>query len=196
MSKFSELYLSSNIRVGFADGTTWLLSDSKPQNPETLPNETTFVITACNPKSQEATLQQNHLNTLALEDDLIKNGLEYHIGWGTSEDNLHAELSFCVPVREPEALDATLYLIRELAIKFEQNAIFEISETEVKLIPCLDPTAIGAITKYATRLEETQESFKSKLGILRWAAEADPRDFAELDRFIINHQPPFDDYDL
>ena len=196
MPSFTELYLSSDIRVGFADGSTWLFTDQKPHESQQPPGIKTFVITACDPKGVPAELSTNHLNTLALEQDLINNELEYFIGWGSSQDNLHAELSFCIPVNEPEAEDAIRALSIDLAIKYEQNAIFEITSHEVTLVPCLVKTATGTKTKYAFKLDEPQSKFRALLDSLRWVTEADPRDLAELDRFIRNHQPPFDDYDL
>jgi len=182
--QMTETYLASNILVGYSNGTTWLLSNQKPKEEATPPATTTFVITACDPRSEKAELQQNHVNTLALEQDLIRNGLEYHIGWGSSQDNLHAELSFCVPVADKVAIDATRYLLTELAKDYEQNAIFEIIGTRVKLVPCLDPNAVGEVTKYATQIAEPQSHFKQLLNSLRWIAEVDPADLAMLDELI------------
>jgi hypothetical protein len=196
MPEISELYLSSNIRVGFADGSTWLFTDQTPKESQQPPGIKTFVITACDPKGVPAELSTNHLNTLALEQDLINNELEFFIGWGSSQDNLHAELSFCIPVNEPEAEDAIRELVADLAFKYEQNAIFEITKNEVTLVPCLQKTATGTKSKYAIKLDEPQSKFRALLDSLRWAAEVDPRDLVELDRFILNHQPPFDAYDL
>ncbi len=181
-----DIYLSSNILVGFDDGTTWLLSDQKPETEETPPNTTTFIITACDPRSIKATLEENHLNTLALEQDLIKNGLGYHIGWGSSQDNLHAELSFCVPVSTPEAVDATRHLIVELAKDYGQNAIFELNGNRVTLIPCLDPEAKGEVTKFATQLPEPQSKFRNLLDSLRWITELEPHQFKTLDELTNN----------
>ena len=180
----NETYLSSNILIGFANGTTWLLSDQKPETEVTPPTTQTFIITACDPRSQKATLQENHVNTLALEQDLVRNGLEYFIGWGSSQDNLHAELSFCVPVTEPEAADATRHLITELAKDYGQNAIFEVNGNEVTLIPCLDPEAKGKVTKYATLLAEPQSKFKQLLNSLRWVTEVDPEDVKYMNNLI------------
>ena len=185
-SEMSETYLSSNIIVGYNNGTTWLLSDERPADLKTedIPQETTFVITACDPKSDPATLQENHVNTLALEQDLKNNNLEYHIGWGSSEDGLHAELSFCVPVAEPEAVDATRQLLTELAIDYEQNAIFEITGTRVTLVPCLDAQATGTTIKYATLVAQPQSHFRQLLNSLRWVAEVDPNDLKQLNNII------------
>ena len=182
----NDNYLSSNILIGYANGTTWLLSDEQPKNDsqETQPQTTTFVITACDPRSEKATLHENHVNTLALEQDLKRNGLEYYIGWGRSDDKLHSELSFCVPVPEPEALDATRHLLTELAKDYEQNAIFEITGTEVRLVPCLDPNAIGLTTKFASKIAEPQSHFRQMLNSLRWMTEITPEDLDQLDALI------------
>jgi hypothetical protein len=180
----NNIYLSSNILVGYANGTTWLLSDQKPEDEQTPPTTQTFIITACDPGSQPATLQENHVNTLALEQDLIRNGLEYFIGWGSSQDNLHAELSFCVPVTEPEAADATRQLVTDLARDYGQNAIFEINGNHVTLIPCIDSDAKGEVTKYATLLAEPQSKFKQLLNSLRWLTEVDPEDLKYMNNLI------------
>jgi hypothetical protein len=181
-----DIYLQSNIIVGYANGTTWLLSDQKPETEEAPPTTQTFVITACDPRNQKATLQENHVNTLALEQDLVRNGLEYFIGWGSSQDNLHAELSFCVPVTEPEAADATRHLITELAKDYGQNAIFEVNGNRVTLIPCLDPEAKGEVTKFATQLPEPQSKFRNLLDSLRWITELEPHQFKTLDELTNN----------
>lgn len=181
-----DIYLSSNILVGYDDGTTWLLSDQKPENEGTPPSITTFVITACDPRSIKATLEENHLDTLALEQDLIKNGFTYHIGWGSSQDNLHAELSFCVPVSEPETVNATRHLLTELAKDYGQNAIFEVNGQRVTLLPCLDPEAKGEVIKFATQLAEPQSKFRNLLDALRWITELEPNQFRTLDELTNN----------
>lgn len=178
-------YLASNILVGYANGTTWLLTDTPTEeSEETQPATTTFVITACDPQSQEATLMDNHVNTLALEQDLKRNQLEYHIGWGSSIDNLHAELSFCVPVETPEAIDATRHLLTELAKDYEQNAIFEITGNQVTLVPCLDKNAKGTVTKYATQAAQPQSSLRQLLNSLRWMTEISPEDLKQVNALI------------
>lgn len=183
-----DTYLSSNILVGYKDGTTWLLSDQEPNDPQQPPTVTTFVITACDPQGNPATLEQNHANTLTLEQDLIRLGLEYYIGWGSSQDNLHAELSFCVPVEDEVAVDATRHLLTELAIDYEQDAIYEITGKLVKLVPCLDKTATGAIIKFATQIAEPQSKFKQLLKSLRYITEPDPADIKYLTDMIEEKQ--------
>ena len=187
MPSFTELYLSSDIRVGFADGSTWLFSDRKPDQTQQPPGTKTFVITACDPKGVPAELSTNHLTTLALEQELINYELEYFIGWGSSQDNLHAELSFCIPVNEPEAEDAIRALVTDLAIKYEQNAIFEITNNEVILVPALLKTATGTKTKYAIKLDEPQSKFRALLDSLRWATEIDPQDLKAFNQLFDNN---------
>jgi hypothetical protein len=181
-------YLTSNILVGYKDGTTWLLSDTEPEEEQRPPTVTTFVITACDPKGKPATLEQNHANTLTLEQDLIRLGLEYYIGWGSSQDNLHAELSFCVPVEDKVAVDATRYLLTELAIDYEQDAIYEITGKLVKLVPCLDKKAEGAIIKFATKIAEPQSKLRQLLKSLRWTQDITPEDIAFLNDLIKEKQ--------
>ena len=181
-------YLTSNILVGYKDGTTWLLSDTEPVDEQLPPSVTTFVITACDPKGKPATLEQNHANTLLLEQDLIRLGLEYYIGWGSSQDNLHAELSFCVPVEDKIAVDATRHLLTELAKDYEQDAIFEITCKLVKLVPCLDKNAEGAIIKHATQIAEPQSKFKQLLKSLRYVTELAPEDLKYMTDLIEEKQ--------
>ena len=171
-------YLQSNILIGHLDGTTWLLTDQTPKNEQeqTPLQTTTFVITACNPGSKRATLAQNHANTLLLEQDLIRNGLEYQLGWGSDEPGLHAELSFCISITNPEAVDATRHLLTELAKDHGQNALFEVEGSKVTLLPARI-NVTGTTTKHAIKLAEPQSELKQKLNALRWIPEITEREY-------------------
>ena len=174
----NEIYLASDVLVGFNDGTTWLFTDKETTNEATPPQATTFVISACNPHSEPKDITANLHASLALEDDLKRHGFTPNLGWGQNQEGTIHELSFCIEV-EPEGADATRELLTQLAREYGQNAIFEITGNEVTVLSC-DPRH-ESLTKLkkAVKLAEPQSALKEKLEALVWLTNLTEEQWAQ-----------------
>jgi hypothetical protein len=170
MSDYTETYLNSDILIGFTDGSTWLLTDEAQPETTDLPNRHTIIISACNPGSKPASIEENLFATQALERKLAQNNLNYALGWGKDRGNAVAEISFCIEIVEPESRDAIADTLIELAREFGQNALFEVKGNQVSLI-ALSQSVKGTRTKHAKRLVETQEQLAELYQALNWATD-------------------------
>ena len=90
-----------------------------------------FVITAWNPFSKELSLTENRRRNDELEKELLDLGAELMKAVGRSHDWKWLEESFAVRgISQMEII--------QIAKKYQQNAIFKISNGERKVISCLD----------------------------------------------------------
>jgi hypothetical protein len=86
------------------------------------------VITAWNPRSQTLSAAENQARNLELEQLLEARGARIFEAEGRSPDRTWREASFAVVgLAESE--------IEELALRFEQNAVFRISDLGVEVVP-------------------------------------------------------------
>lgn len=166
MNDLINTYLSSDVIVGLPDGTVWKFSDNLDPETHKAPEGHCFVITACNPHGFLASLQENSEATVDLEDALSQKGLRFGIGWGKDTDDTHFEVGFCVPATK-EKLEDTRYEIQKLALRFRQNAVFEIEGNVVKLLPGIAPLE-GQRVKGAIKIADHQKKEQDAIATLRW----------------------------
>jgi hypothetical protein len=166
MNELINTYLSSDVIVGLPDGSVWKFSDSLDPETHKAPEGTCFVITACNPRGFHSSLEDNHEATVDLEEALTSKSLRYGIGWGQDSDNTHFEVGFCVPTTN-ENLEDTRFELQELAVRFHQNAIFEIEGNVVTLLPGVEFLE-GQRVKGAIKIADDQDREQAALQTLRW----------------------------
>jgi len=90
-----------------------------------------FVITAWNPFSKELSLTENRARNIALHQELLEMGAELLKAVGRSNDWMWLEESFAV-----NGISQSKMI--QLAKKYQQNAIFQISIGQRKVISCID----------------------------------------------------------
>ena len=90
-----------------------------------------FVITAWNPFSKELSLTENRARNIALHQELLEMGAELLKAVGRSNDWMWLEESFAV-----KGISQSKMI--QLAKKYQQNAIFQISIGQRKVISCID----------------------------------------------------------
>lgn len=90
-----------------------------------------FVITAWNPYSQELSLTENRRRNDELQKELMLSGAVIHRAIGRSDDWKWFEESYAVQ-------KIGLIEIVNMAKKYQQNAIFQISSGVKKVISCID----------------------------------------------------------
>lgn len=101
-----------------------------------------FIITAWNPLGLELSQSQNELLQSSLETDLIANGVEFVPVVGQKPGGGWKEDSFLVPNRSPWEIRQ---IILELADKFAQNAIFELTFSTMRVIGVRRPNMSGEV---------------------------------------------------
>jgi Protein of unknown function (DUF3293) len=90
-----------------------------------------FVITAWNPFSKELSLTENRARNIALHQELLEMGAELLKAVGRSNDWNWFEESFAV-----KGISQSKMI--QMAKKYQQNAIFQISIGQRKVISCID----------------------------------------------------------
>ena len=90
-----------------------------------------FVITAWNPFSKELSLTENRARNIALHEELLEMGAELLKAVGRSNDWMWLEESFAV-----KGISQSKMI--QMAKKYQQNAIFQISIGQRKVISCID----------------------------------------------------------
>jgi hypothetical protein len=90
-----------------------------------------FVITAWNPFSEELLLTENRARNIALHEELLEMGAELLKAVGRSNDWMWLEESFAV-----KGISQSKMI--QMAKKYQQNAIFQISIGQRKVISCID----------------------------------------------------------
>ena len=90
-----------------------------------------FVITAWNPFSKELSLIENRARNIALHQELLEMGAELLKAVGRSNDWIWFEESFAV-----KGISQSKMI--QMAKKYQQNAIFQISIGQRKVISCID----------------------------------------------------------
>ena len=126
-----NLYEQTIIEIFLNDGTTYRTTP-KSQSQELWPftSDTVYVVTAWNPKSKLLSLTENRNRNKSLLRELSIRNLDVLPARGTSLDGLWFEESFAVTNLQGEDL-------AWVGTQFEQNAIFELKNKSVRLIPYL-----------------------------------------------------------
>lgn len=171
---------NSDLLIGLPDDTTWLLTDDHTGNHEQIQPNHTLIISAAKPWN---TLEQNHVNSIHLWDALGKNGFDFNIGWASNQPNLLAELTFCIPVPEPEAKDAIKATLIELTKTYGGYFIAEVQGNQVA-ITNLETNETTTKTKGAIKLAQTQGYLQELLKTLFWAIDPSEDKLANLEKAI------------
>lgn len=87
------------------------------------------IITAYNPEGQVCNLGANRLRDKALQHDINQLKIPYRRIWGCSPQLDYSEKSWVIATEKKQAI--------ELAIKYQQNAIYWIEQGMLYLTPCL-----------------------------------------------------------
>lgn len=107
------------------------------------------IITAHNPKGQTLTASQNRLLDKKLQRDILLLGQPYRAIVGTSEDRQHMEKSWALSTDKPAAI--------ALGCKFNQNAIYYVSDGQLLLVPCLLPQKETLLGDFSSRVNVVYE---------------------------------------
>jgi hypothetical protein len=136
-----DLYLKTVIRFESSDRTRWELkanSDVLYEGPSLFslmsqPSGRAFVITAFNPFSEEVGAERNAFNQSKLKRLLEEKGFKITDCEGCDPVSTYKEPSFMVFVGQLD-VDVAREEVREIALAYGQNAIFEINATEISLL--------------------------------------------------------------
>jgi hypothetical protein len=136
-----DLYLKTVIRFESSESRRWELkagSDVIYEGPNLFslmsqPNGRAFVITAFNPFSEEVGVERNASNQSELKKLLEEEDFTIIDCEGCDPASPYKEPSFMVFVGVAEQ-DLARGTLLEIALAFGQNAIFEISDTELSLL--------------------------------------------------------------
>ena len=109
-----------------------------------------WVITASNPESQELDEATNHAYNLALGYDLLRAGYPVESVVCASPNGSWSENSFLVFGKTLVQSAVLAVLIRDLAVKYCQNAVFRFVGDEQQVVPILDITVLGT-RKYSVQ---------------------------------------------
>lgn len=148
-----EVYLATEVHFLNAAGQ---LCRTAPYDASFGPNQNTlvstvdpsfvdaWVITASNPKSEELDDAANNAYNLALGYDLLRAGFPVESVVCSSPDGRWSESSFLVFGKTFEQSNQLAILIRDLAVKYGQNAVFRFIADEQQVVPVLDLTTLGS----------------------------------------------------
>ncbi|WP_111979864.1 DUF3293 domain-containing protein [Algibacillus agarilyticus] len=111
--------------------TFWeLYKSTKFVFQQTVSSEIDFaIISACNPRGQILTSSHNRIRDKALQNDIYHLDAIYRSVYGCSPSLDFHEKSWLVGIDKIAAI--------QLAIKYEQNAIFWVEQGQLYLVPCL-----------------------------------------------------------
>lgn len=136
---WSELYLATNIifEAGmFFSRPTLVVTKSDVSGFTLVPNSSInlWVITADNPESIESSKERNAQLRAELEADLLECGFSFEPVICRAADSNWVEYSFAIAPRKQTSFQESKSALQNLAIKYWQNSIFEISEGKMKLV--------------------------------------------------------------
>ena len=148
-----ELYLATEIYFLNAEGETCktgTFTESAGQSGQTVMSvvDSTYVdawvITANNPRSQQIEETANLAYNLALGWDLAREGFATELVTCSSPDGTWSEDSFLVFGKTEQESQRLARVIRDLAVKYGQNAVFRFVGQEQQIVPVLDLRTQGA----------------------------------------------------
>ncbi|MFM1784014.1 MAG: hypothetical protein RLZZ579_291 [Actinomycetota bacterium] len=141
MSSLIDVYLRTEIILSATDGVTWGTVETNTKGSITGPGgllgllgigaDSALVVTAWNPLGKLLSIEDNERLQRELIADLNELGLVYFSVMGQEPGGGWKEDSLLVPV---EDFQKTVEIVLELARKFQQNAIFEITESTKRVI--------------------------------------------------------------
>ena len=136
---WSELYLSTNVifEAGMFFSRPTLVGTKTDLTGFTLVPDSSinlWVITADNPESIESSNERNAQLRAELEADLLECGFSFEPVTCRAADSNWVEYSFAIAPREQTSFEESRSVLQNLAIKYWQNSIFEISDGKMKLV--------------------------------------------------------------
>lgn len=136
-----DVYLQTEIIFTATDGVTWGTVEANSKGSVVKPggllgllglnSESALVVTAWNPLGKLLSIVENDRLQSELIADLNELGLRYFSVMGQEPGGGWKEDSLLVPASVPQI---TLRIVIELARKYQQNAIFEVTQSTKRLI--------------------------------------------------------------
>ena len=124
--------------------TLFVILGTIPELPKTF-----HIITASNPMDEDLNVKDNLERNKKLKAEILNHN---HTPWeimAMSQDKKHREASFLT--------DAPRQLSIELAIEYNQRAIFQVTDDNLMIISCSSPNKVFAVDRFSKRLLDPNE---------------------------------------